>query len=83
MKKLLIVSLCIFVFTLVSNNVFAKGSWVGKWENIYPNSLSSNSSCMLCHGSSTSNLNGYGLEIKIEKDRIGRWSPKTGQCVKL
>jgi PKD repeat protein len=71
MKKLSIVSLCILALMLVSHNAIAKGSWVGRWENIYRDSLSNNSGCMLCHGSSTSNLNGYGLEIKIEKDRIG------------
>jgi len=71
MKRLSIISFCILALMLVTHKAIAKGSWVGKWRAIYPNSLSYTSDCMLCHGASTSNLNGYGLEIKIENDRIG------------
>jgi PKD repeat protein len=69
MKRLSIVSLCILAFMLVSHNAIAESGWLKSWETIYPNSLSNNSGCMLCHGASNRNLNGYGLEIKIEIDR--------------
>jgi len=70
MKKLSIVLLCIFALIIVANETSARSSYLERWEAIYPNSLSNNSSCTLCHGTRNSNLNGYGLEIKIENDQI-------------
>jgi len=68
MRRLWAVSLVFCVLILFNNNAMAKGSYVGTWEGIYPDSSSSVSDCMLCHGESTSQFNEYGLDILNERN---------------
>jgi cytochrome c553 len=39
---------------------YATSGYLSTWRSIYPASNSDHTSCQLCHGSSTQNLNPYG-----------------------
>ena len=42
----------------------ASSNYLSTWSSLYPNSASdNNASCQLCHGTSTQNVNPYGLAV--------------------
>jgi hypothetical protein len=48
----------------------ASDDYVAIWQDFYPDSSSDGAGCLLCHGSSTSNLNAYGADICREVGAI-------------
>jgi hypothetical protein len=55
----------LFLVLAGADYLFSFGSYGSNWATAYPNSTSyANASCQLCHGSSTSTLNGYGNAVR-------------------
>ena len=60
-----IVTIFIVLSALMVSTAYAHSTYVTPWNNLYPGSSSDHTSCQLCHGGSTGDLNPYGLSMAL------------------
>jgi len=57
-------ALAVVTTLMTAPSAYATSGYLSTWSNLYPGSTSdNNASCQLCHGSSTQNINPYGLAL--------------------
>ena len=59
----ILVLLMALVASFAAQMAHATSGYLSTWRSIYPASNSDQTSCQLCHGTSTQNLNPYGFDI--------------------
>ena len=67
MKKssIIFVCVCLMALFVYTGSAFADNGIFNSFNSRYPGSSSGSASCQLCHGSSTSTLNEYGLDLQL------------------